>query len=88
MSAKKTSLPDIKDAPPAPKMKAPATATMEVPQVMMVRIRDGILLSADERGSDMSILFKHVHESMNNRNCLPVLDSLAKHHGVEVKVEE
>ena len=68
--------------------KVKANSTMEVPKTIKVRIDDGIMESVDSRGGEAWTLFKHLHQSMNNRNSIAVLKQLAAVHGISVEVEE
>lgn len=65
-----------------------APKTMEVPKTLTVRINDGILEPTDKRGSVSQILFKHMHDSMNDRNALDVFKEIAKAHGIAVEVAD
>ena len=64
-----------------------APATMEVPKVLNVRVVNGIIGSTDARGSVEQLLFRHLHESMNDKNATPALIGLARVHGFSVEVE-
>ena len=70
-----------KDLPKPPK-------TMEVPKVLNVRINEGILEPEAKRGTVERILFKHLHDSMNDRNAVDVFTELAKAHGYNVEIGE
>ena len=61
--------------------------TMEVPKVLRVRVNDGILESVDKRGSAVNILFRHLQLSMNDKNAVDVLKSLAGAHGYEIEIQ-
>ena len=60
-------------------------STMEVPKVMKVQIRDGLLLNKNERSGLMSMLFLHCQKSMNGRNDMGLMKGLAEVHGVTVE---
>ena len=62
-----------------------ATATMEVPKSISVCVKDGLIKSADGRGSLQQLLFKHMQSSMNDKNSMQALIGLAGAHGVKVE---
>ena len=65
-----------------------APKTMEVPKVLNVHIVDGILDTTDARGSVEQLLFRHLHESMNDKNAMQALQGLANAHGFSVEVAD
>lgn len=67
--------------PPAPK-------TLEVPKVINVRIADGIVQTMDGFGTPLHMLFKHLHDSLNDKNDVNALKGLASAHGYDVSIEE
>ncbi len=71
------------------KSKLPkAPTTMEVPKVLHVVVNEGIIEPQAKRGTSEQILFKHLHDSMNDRNALDILKGLADAHGFSVEVAD
>ena len=64
------------------------SSTLEVPRVLTVQVRDGILINKEQRNTPMAFLFQHCLASMNGRNDVVLLKQMAALHGVEVEVEE
>jgi hypothetical protein len=77
------------EAPKKPTKKAEEpTQTMEVPKVLHVTVRDGLLLSGELRNTPMHMLYEHIRSSMNCVHNVDMLKELASFHGVAVEVEE
>ena len=66
----------------------PKAKTLEVPKVINVRVADGIVQTMDGFGTPLHMLFKHLHDSLNDKNDVTALKSLASAHGYDVSVEE
>ena len=63
------------------KTNLPQAKTLEVPKVLHIRVNDGIIESLDDRHSPLNLLFRHLHDSMNDKNNLQTLETLAAAHG-------
>jgi len=63
----------------------PKAQTLEVPKVLNISVSEGIInVSGDD---NLSLLFRHLQDSMNDKNDVKALKALAKVHGYEVKEE-
>ena len=61
------------------------SATLEVPKVMRVSVRNGYLVSKEPRNTAMHMLFEHIQRSMNNRQEVDIMRELAGLHGVQIE---
>lgn len=59
---------------------------MEVPKAINVRIADGIIETTDAYGGVLRGLFKHIHDTLNDKNDVNALKGLAEAHGYEVNI--
>ena len=68
--------------------KLPKTKKLEVPKTISIKIDDGIVVCAEDKRSPLSALFKHIQDSLNDKNHVDAIKALAQAHGFEVEVSE